>query len=279
MCGRFVASRPASDIADLFEVDDVDVPDELLVPRWNVAPQAGVLAVGLRKSAEGAARRLTDFRWGLVPSWAKDVTVGARAFNARAETVMEKPAFRTALAKRRCLVPADAFYEWKRSAAGGVAGAGTGRVGGAGGRPSGREPWCFVSPDGGVLVFAGLYEVWKSPVPDHDSGPGWHDEWLLTCTIITTEANAVVAPVHDRMPVILEPRDWETWLGPSSLEAGGLSALLKPPRNGLLEAYRVSSAVNNSRLEGPELVDPVDQVEQLTRPPEGEQFEQASLFP
>ncbi len=267
MCGRFVASRPVDEIADLLNADDIEVPAELTEPRWNVAPQAAVLAVTSRNTAEGVRRRLTDFRWGLVPSWAKDLSVGARAFNARAETVAAKPAFRTALAKRRCLVPADAFYEWKKSGAGtepavllaGAGGAGAGLVRT---RPGRHEPWCITSADGQPLVFAGLYEVWRSPVPDHASGPGWHDDWLLTCTIITTDANDVVAPIHDRMPVMLSPEDWDVWLEPGELDEDERASLLRPAPNSAVIAYRVSTAVNYARTDGPDLLDPIDTAEQ-----------------
>lgn len=262
MCGRFVASRPIDDVAQLFEVDDVDVPDELAAPRWNIAPQAGVLAVRARRpkpepdappGAEPALRRgLTDFRWGLVPSWAKDLGVGAKAINARAETLVDKPAFRTALAKRRCIVPADAFYEWRRS------------DGGARGGRGGREPWCFSSPDGAVLAFAGLYEVWRPSDPeDRDQGPGWHDDWLLTCSIITTRASDVVAPIHNRMPVMLEPADWAAWLDPGG-DVADLTGLLRPAPDGALDAHPVSRAVNDARVEGPELVEPVALTEEPT---------------
>jgi putative SOS response-associated peptidase YedK len=249
MCGRFVASRPVEDIAALLDVDDVEVPEELTAPRWNVAPTDGVLAVAtrVRKDVAEPRRRLTDYRWGLVPSWAKDPAVGMRAFNARAESLLERPAFRTALAKRRCLVPADAFYEWEKVA--------------AGGRVVRRQPWCFTAADGGLLAFAGLWEAWRSPVEEDPQafapGAGWHDHWLLSCTVITTAANAVVEPLHDRMPVILQRRDWATWLEPAPLDRGDLSALLQPAPAELLCSYPVSPAVNNTRSDGPELVAPL----------------------
>jgi putative SOS response-associated peptidase YedK len=252
MCGRFVASRPVEDIAAIFAVEDIDVPEELALPRWNVAPQAGVLAVRSRlakaddKASPASRRGLTDFRWGLVPSWAKTLSVGAKQINARSETVLEKPAFRTALAKRRCIIPADAFYEWKR-------------------KGSAREPWCFAAPDGSLLAFAGLYEVWRPAEHEHrDDGPGWHDDWLLTCSIITTDANEVVAPIHDRMPVILAPSEWEAWLDPARSEPTDLMALLRPAATGALEGFPVSTAVNNARLEGRELIERIEPVDQPT---------------
>ncbi|HXY43471.1 MAG TPA: SOS response-associated peptidase [Acidimicrobiales bacterium] len=249
MCGRFVASRPVEDIAALLDVDDIEVPEELTTPRWNVAPTDGVLAVATRVRSDGPEprRRLTDYRWGLVPSWAKDPHVGIRAFNARAESLTDRPAFRTALVKRRCLVPADAFYEWEKIA--------------LGGRVVRRQPWCFAAADGGLLAFAGLWEAWKAPAnrdPEAAlAGPGWHDHWLLSCTIITTTANALVEPLHDRMPVILPPEDWAVWLDPGRLDPRELNALLRPPPDGLLCSYPVSPAVNNTRSEGPELVAPL----------------------
>jgi putative SOS response-associated peptidase YedK len=321
MCGRFVASRPISDIVDVFDIDDVDVPDDLTQPRWNIAPQAGVLAVTVRRpkppadpgegtdpgdsdhdrpldadessqappggrgggrraravgapdghaAAMSGRRRLTSYRWGLVPSWAKDPGFGARAFNARAESLLDKAAFRTAVARRRCLIPADAFYEWEKGAGG------PGKPANGRGRPS-RQPWCYRSPDGGPFAFAGLFEAWKArgegpgraegtaPVvrvdPSSDdvdpAVTGWHDDWLLSCTIITTPANDTVSPVHDRMPLVLDRADWEAWLRPGPLEADELAFLLRTPPPRLLEAYEVSSEVNASSSEGPQLVEPL----------------------
>jgi putative SOS response-associated peptidase YedK len=193
-----------------------------------------------------------------VPSWAKDPAVGSRSFNARAETLAGRPAFRTALAKRRCLVPADAFYEWEKVPAGG----------GSPPHPRGskgirRLPWAFRPADGGLLVFAGLWEAWRGRGIEgeagdpHDETSGWHDDWLLSCSIITTEANDVVATIHDRMPVILAPSDYETWLEPTPLDPGELDALLSPPPEGYLTGYRVGSAVNNSRLDDPSMLEPL----------------------
>jgi putative SOS response-associated peptidase YedK len=259
MCGRFVASRPVEDIAALLDVDDVDVPEELTAPRFNLAPTDGVLAVAIRLRKQDDAptlrRRLTDYRWGLVPSWAKDPGAGVRAFNARAESLSERPAFRTALAKRRCIIPADAFYEWEKIAAGG-------RVR--------RQPWCFTPADGGILAFAGLWEAWK-PKTEVDPeaflpGAGWHDQWLLSCTIITTAANATVEPLHDRMPVILQPDDWAAWLQPGELDPGDVSALLQPAPPDLLQSYPVSPAVNNTRAEGPDLVAPLPPDDESEQP-------------
>jgi putative SOS response-associated peptidase YedK len=271
MCGRFVASRPVEDIADLLDVDDIDVPEELLLPRFNISPQAGVIAVANRRvkrpeneeSPAGAnagepafRRRLTTYHWGLVPSWSKDPAAGNRSFNARAETLAERPAFRAALAKRRCLVPADAFYEWEMVPS---AGASAPRLSKSS-KGVTRLPWCFRPADGGLLVFAGLWEAWRAPSrrdDPHDETGGWHDDWLLSCSIITTSANDVVATIHDRMPVVLKPEDWATWLGPTPLDPGDLEPLLSPPPEGYLTGYRVGSEVNNSRLDDPRMVQPL----------------------
>jgi putative SOS response-associated peptidase YedK len=270
MCGRFVASRPIEDIIDQFEVGDVRVPPELVPgPRFNVAPTDEVLAVrGVSKrpdaddGAEGPGgdveRRLGTYRWGLVPSWAKDPAVGARAFNARAETVTTKPMFRRALARRRCIVPADAYYEWQRLDPA------TGKPlrpdaqrrseGSASqqrrpGRSVKRQPWVFRAADGSMLALSGLYEVWRqSP----------EDEWLVTCTLITTTANELMSPVHDRMPVVLRPEDYETWLNPGELDEAELRSLLAPPPDDFLECYRVGPAVGSSKAEGPQLVEPLE---------------------
>lgn len=243
MCGRFVASRPVEEIVEQFAVDEVRVPPELLPgPRFNVAPQDQVLGVrAVAPEGAGAApgeRRLGAYRWGLVPSWAKDLKVGSRAFNARAESLAERPMFRAALERRRLIVPADAFYEWQPSPAG------TSR------RSGRKQPWCFTAADGRMLGLAGLYEVWReSP----------ESEWVPTCTIITTGANALMAPVHDRMPVVLAPEEYGAWLAPGELSGDELAHLLSPPSEDFLVAYRVGSEVSSSRAEGPQLVEPLEE--------------------
>jgi putative SOS response-associated peptidase YedK len=271
MCGRFVASRPVEDIADLMDVDDIEMPEELIPPRFNISPQAGVLAVASRRARRTEAdvtsvddqllrRRLTLYHWGLVPSWAKDPSVGNRSFNARSESLGERPVFRTALAKRRCLIPADAFYEWEKAAS-----APAGALVTRGGKGVSRLPWCFRPADGGLLAFAGLWEAWRAPTGtvagrrDHrpDEPDGWHDDWLLSCSIITTSANDVVATIHDRMPVIVQPEDYSTWLEPVALGSADLGALLSAPPEGYLTGYRVGSEVNNSRLDDPNMVEPL----------------------
>ena len=236
MCGRFVASRPVEEIARLLEVDEVEVPSELQIPRWNIAPQATVLAVTV-PLADPGVRRLSAFRWGLVPWWAKDPSIGARAFNAKAETVKDKPMFRSAIDRRRCIVPADAFYEWAPATKG---------------DPTRRkQPWCFrASADPGLLLVGGLWEQWR-PADQESATP------LHTCTILTTAANELVGPVHDRMPVLIAEDDLEEWLSPEPLAASELDRLIRPAAPGALETFRVSARLNDAREEGPDLTAPI----------------------
>ena len=237
MCGRFTIVSPTNRIVTHFEVDEVDgsVGDD--GPDWNVAPRRRVLAV----RDHDDARVLSRLRWGLVPPWAKDPGMGDRLINARAETLAEKPSFRRAFAKRRCLIPADGFYEWTT-------------VPGPGGKPR-KQPWYASRRDGEPLALAGLWETWK--VPDGASEPT-PDGWLRTCTIVTTDANAVLAPVHHRMPVVLERAAWDEWLDPDATDVAALSRLLRPADDDRLTIRAVSPAVNSSRANGPELVEPVD---------------------
>ena len=229
MCGRYVAATPVDKLAEQFLVEEVKVADH--EASFNVAPSDEVLAVAVGR--EGA-RQLGSFRWGLVPSWAKDPAVGNRMINLRAETVSEKPSFRRTLARRRCLLPADGFYEWKAM--------GKGRK---------KQPFFVRARDGSVLAIAGLWEVWK-PRGEEDA------EWLRTCTVITTEPNAVVGPIHDRMPVILPPAVWDTWLDQSNQDADALAKLLVPAPDDLLEAYPVGFDVSNVRNNGDHLVTPLE---------------------
>jgi len=223
MCGRYVAATPPAQLADLFGVTDVRAGD--LGARWNVAPTLDVYAVATGSDGE---RRLGTFRWGLVPWFAKDAGGGARMINARAETVAEKPAFRRPLERRRCILPADGFYEWLR----------TGKE---------RLPHLFTAADGSVLGLAGLWEVWR-PKDDPDAEP------LRTCTIVTSPANAMMRPIHDRMPVVLPPEAWDRWLDPARRRAADVLDLLVPAPDDLLVRRPVSSKVNNVKNEGAELL-------------------------
>lgn len=219
MCGRFTLAAPGEQVAQQFQL--AEVPD--LAARYNIAPTQQVAAVRVA----GTGRELSLFRWGLVPSWAKDPSVGSRMINARSETVAEKPAFRTALRQRRCLIPADGFYEWQV-------------------REGGKQPFHIRLVTGEPFALAGLYEHWQAP----------DGTWLHSCTILTTEANELMRPLHDRMPVIIAPDQHAVWLDPDLRDAGPLQALLAPYPAELMVATAVSRAVNRVGNDGPELLAP-----------------------
>jgi putative SOS response-associated peptidase YedK len=233
------------DLVAEFDVDSVDVPPaERLAPDWNVAPTKPVYAVLTRRQKdapadEPATRRLVVLRWGLVPFWAKDPKVGARMINARVESVAEKPAFREAFARRRCLLPADGYYEWYSTDS-----------------PSGRavkQPYFIRRTDGGTLAMAGLYEFWRDPTRPRDEPSAW----LRTCTILTTTATDSIGHIHDRQPMFVEPGSWSAWLDPTRQDVTGLTDLLVPSPTGGLAAHPVSTAVNDHRNNGPELAEPL----------------------
>lgn len=227
MCGRFVATASDAVLADYLNVDEIVVPDNS--PSWNVAPTDAVRAVSESKDDR---RLLGTYKWGLVPSWAKDVKIGSRMINARAETLDSK--FRAAFERRRCLIPADGFYEWEKVDA------------------KTKQPWFVHRSDGAPMVFAGLWEVWRDP-----SGP--EDGALLrTCTIVTTEANALVAPIHDRMPAVIAPGDWDRWLDRSLTDTSQVRDLLGPPDPRQFEMYPVSTEVNSVRNNSDQLVLPLN---------------------
>lgn len=218
MCGRYASSRGPEDLASYFEVEEP--PEEVLPPSWNVAPTDPVYAVVQKK-----ARLLRVLRWGLVPSWAKDPKGAARLINARQESVADKPAFRKAFATRRCLVPADGYYEWKPEG-------------------SRKQPYYLTSRDGTPLAMAGLYEHWKSP----------EGEWLSTCTIITTSAPDELGEIHDRVPLLVPKEHWDIWLDPARHDPGDLLIAGTP---GVLDAWPVGKDVGNVHNNGPQLIDPV----------------------
>jgi putative SOS response-associated peptidase YedK len=244
MCGRYTSTSTVAELASVFDADEIRV--EPMPPRYNVAPTLQVYAVALRRSsaAEGIAedgekgprRALGSFRWGLVPSWAKDPSVGARMINARAEGIADKPAFRAAVARRRCLIPADAFYEWQRRES-------------PDGKRAGRLPYAVRRKDGRPMAFAGLWEVWRDKAQ-----PG--AEPLRTCVIVTTRANDLMAPIHDRMPVVLAPEDWSAWLDPAT-DASAVARLMVPAPSECFEAFPVSTLVNKVANDGPGLLDPL----------------------
>ncbi|MBF2029713.1 MAG: SOS response-associated peptidase [Oscillatoriales cyanobacterium C42_A2020_001] len=225
MCGRYSQTHSASAIARAFQLSVVpDAP-----PRYNIAPTQLVGAV--LQPRDQAARQFRVLRWGLVPSWAKDAAIGNRLINARAETVSEKRSFRSAFRYRRCLIVADGFYEWQRQA-------GTKQ----------KQPYYFQLENHSLFGFAGLWEHWESPA----------GELLETCTILTTEANEVLRPIHDRMPVILHPDDYDTWLDPTLNTSAKLQPLLRPYPVDEMQAYPVSPLVNKADCDRPDCIEPLE---------------------
>lgn len=211
MCGRFTLTAPREALTHLFPLFDLpDVP-----PSYNVAPTQSVLAV--RVPAAGAKPELVALKWGLVPGWADDPAIGNRLINARCETVAEKPAFRSAFRQRRCLVLADGFYEWQK----------VGRT---------KQPYLFRLKGGGPFAFAGLWEHWERDGHALDS-----------CTVLTTAANELVKPLHERMPLILSPRDFDRWLNPKPATGPELQDLLRPYPAEAMSACAVDPRVNNAK--------------------------------
>jgi putative SOS response-associated peptidase YedK len=242
MCGRYASARKRIELLEEFRIerDRVQAP---LEPDYNVAPTKPVYAVVTREE-----RELRVVRWGLVPFWAKDPKIGSRLINARAETLAAKPAFRHAVKRRRCLLPADGYYEWQRPDGSSSDAAGGGRGGAA------KQPYFITRGDGGPLAFAGLYELWRDPAlpDDHERA------WLWTATIITTSAPDDLGRIHDRMPMVIEPARWSDWLDPALEDPAGLTALLAPAASSGLISYPVSTVVNSVRNNGPELIQRVD---------------------
>ena len=245
MCGRYASSRRPEDLIEEFEVVASRVTSPL-APDYNVAPTDEVYAVMERppRPEETVAspepeRQLRVVRWGLVPSWAKDPRIGSRMINARMETLADKPAFRRALAARRCLLPADGYFEWYPT-----------EQLTASGKPR-KQPFFIRPADGGVLAMAGLYELWRNPTAAADDP----DRWLWTATVITTEAEDALGRIHDRMPLMVERDRWADWLDPQRTATDEVLALLQPAAPGQLEAYPVSTAVGNVRNNYPELIE------------------------
>lgn len=233
MCGRFVSSSSPERIAAYF---GADLGVENLGENYNVAPTNDIY--GVVADADGH-RAVQAFQWGLVPSWAKDVKIGSRMINARAETVAQKPAFKTVFRKHRLIIPMDGFYEWAPGTEGGP----VTRAGAVAKRPH------FVHrADGEPLAVAGIWSAWR----DRAAGPD--APWLHTASVITTDANATMSPIHDRMPVILPRALWDAWLDPANHNIDMLSGLLVPARDDLLTMHEVSTEVNNVRNKGIELI-------------------------
>jgi putative SOS response-associated peptidase YedK len=222
MCGRFSQQRPASELAEIFAAEPlVEDPG----PRYNVAPTDGALVVVQRDDR----RAITSYRWGLIPHWADNAKVGSRMFNARAETLTQSPAFRDSLRRKRCLVPVEAFYEWRRE----------GDV---------RQPYTIGRADGRPLVLAGLWDGWRDPATD---------TVRRTFTIVTTAPNETMASIHNRMPAMLADDDWPAWLDPGLADPGELLAIIGAGQEPELVIRPVSRLVNDVRNDGPELVAPL----------------------
>ena len=222
MCGRFALLASGEIVAEAFAIENIPEP---LPPRYNIAPTQPVLAV--RLSSDGQQREFALFRWGLVPSWSKDVKIGSRMINARAETAVDKPSFRAAFKRRRCLIPASGFYEWQQT--------------------NGRKQPHYIHPQNdGIFAFAGLWELWQSADGSE----------LQTCTILTTTPNELMAPIHNRMQVIVEPPDFSMWLDPGPRPEDALH-LLRPYPADKMAAYAVSTAVNSPANDSPACIAPL----------------------
>lgn len=219
MCGRFALYHSAAQLSERFSIERIVVD---LPPRYNVAPTQPVAVV-----VQPSQRHLEAFKWGLVPFWAKDPKIGNRMINARAETLAEKPAYRAALKRRRCLIPASGFFEWKKA-------------------EKEKIPHYIHLADDRPFAMAGLWEEWTSPA----------DELLHTCTIITTQANDFMTPIHHRMPVILSSAAQETWLDPSLEDPSELVSLLQPYPDDDLTAHPVSKQVNKPVYDAPDCIEP-----------------------
>jgi putative SOS response-associated peptidase YedK len=211
MCGRYRLSRRKQIIEEHFDVADWQGDWS---PRYNIAPTQPVPVI--RQHPKEPVRQISLMKWGLIPHWAKDSAGAASTINARSETAATKPAFRDPLRFRRCLFPADGFYEWKRTA-------------------TGKQPYCFAVNGGDLFAFAGLWDGWKNA----------EGQWVKTCTILTTMPNAVTSAVHDRMPVILDPDNYDLWLDPGMQNVATISELLKPFDASLMRCYPVSTRINH----------------------------------
>jgi putative SOS response-associated peptidase YedK len=226
MCGRYRLSRRKQLVEEYFD----SAAEEDWVPRYNIAPTQPVPII--RQNPKEPRRELSLVRWGLIPWWAKDPSGAAGMINARSETAATKPAFRDALKLRRCLIPADGFYEWKK----------TGKS---------KQPYCFQVNDGQLFAFAGLWDRWKDP-----SG-----QWIKSCSILTTTPNSVTSAVHDRMPVILDPDSYNLWLDPGLQDVRVVSDILKPYEAQVMRCYPVSSRVNHVANDDEECSRPAEPTE------------------
>ena len=238
MCGRYVNVASSEDLTDEFDVEE-SIGDEI-APSWNIAPTDPVRMIVERvphgsDDGAGPVRQLRTARWGLVPNWSRDRDGGAKMINARIETVTSKPAFKTAAARRRCLLPSLGYYEWQKT-------------------DHGKVPYFLHDPDGRLLAMAGLYELWRDEsLPDDDP-----NRWLWTCTVITQQAPDLLGEIHDRNPVIVPHELQEQWLDCFGQDVAVARRLLDRIPEARLEPYVVSAAVGNVRNNGPELIEPVE---------------------
>ena len=221
MCGRFTLTASVDQLIDRFDIEFF-LQEEEYFPNYNVAPSQSVLAI----INNGNQNRMGFLRWGLIPPWAKDMSIGYKMINARSETLSEKPSFRNAFQKKRCLIVADSFYEWKRIDS------------------KNKIPMRIKLKSNDLFAMAGLWETWKSP----EGKP------VYSCSVITTHPNELVQDIHDRMPVILKPEDEKYWLNPSIKDTSKLNHLLRPLEQGLMEAYEVSPLVNSPKNNSIELI-------------------------
>jgi putative SOS response-associated peptidase YedK len=224
MCGRYRLSRRKELIEEYFASVSEDCDWS---PRYNVAPSQPVLTI--RQDDREPTRKISTMRWGLIPSWSRDPSIGYKTINARSETVATTASFREPFRSQRCLIPADGFYEWRRNG-------------------TTRQPYCFEVNDGELFAFAGLWDRWMSP----------QGELIESCTIVTTTPNSLVSDIHDRMPVILRPDDYDLWLDPTFKDEGSLSQMLKPFDAALMKRYPVSTRVNNVQNDDADCAMPLD---------------------
>jgi putative SOS response-associated peptidase YedK len=236
MCGRYRLTAKERWLSTYFNLDPEDVE---WVARWNIAPAQEVATI--RQDRRQPKRKFALMRWGLIPYWAKDISIGAKTINAVSETAAEKPAFREALRRRRCLIPANAFYEWKTTG------------------PKQKQPYSIGMADDSLFAFAGLWDSWEDPSRG----------FIKSCTILTTEANALLKDLHNRMPVILNTDDYDRWLDPGITDASKIDDLLRPFDARPMRFYPVSASVNRVENDGPECAD--ETAEAITA-------RQASLF-
>jgi putative SOS response-associated peptidase YedK len=220
MCGRYALATPPELLAELLRIHAVHCK---LQPRYNIAPTQPAAVVRLNREGQ---RELVAMHWGLIPSWARDAAIGSKLINARCESAADKPAFRSAFRRRRCVIPASGFYEWKKLA-------------------RGKQPYYIERVDGQPLLLAGLWEIWREPASK---------EPIESCSILTTQANESISTLHNRMPAVLEPEQCDAWLDPSCEDTEQLQATLRPAPEGILKFHPVSTRVNSPRHDDRDLV-------------------------